>query len=73
MMDFLAQAAKTVITILGTKALERIGTKLPDILTEKISQFTASLEQISPDTANALKLAPEQELNSDRGYISKQK
>ncbi len=66
MMDFVAQAAKIVITILGTKALERIGTKLPDILTEKIRKFTASLEQISPDTAKALKLAPEQPLNSDR-------
>jgi len=62
----LAQAAKNVITILGTKALERIGTRIPDILTEKIRKFTASLEQISPNTANALKLAPEGELGRDR-------
>lgn len=55
-----------IATVLATKALEKTGENIGDALNERVSKFWSLLKHHSPDTANAIALAPEQPLDYDR-------
>jgi hypothetical protein len=62
--------ATVAATILITKALERSGEKLGELVMEKMGQSIAKIRQHSPKTAIALEAGDAQVLNLDREVIA---
>ena len=56
-------AAVAVLTILGTKALEKTGEKIGEAVWDRRAKFMECLKLESPETVTAIEKAPEQPLN----------
>lgn len=61
-----------IATVLGTKALEKIGENLGDAVTQRVEKFRSLLKHESPDTASAIELAPEQPLDYGQAILEVQ-
>ena len=61
-----------IATVLGTKALEKIGENLGDALTQGVENFRSLLKHESPDTVSAIELAPEQPLDYGQAMLEVQ-
>lgn len=61
-----------IATVLGTKALEKIGENLGDAVTQRVEKFRSLLKHESPDTASAIELAPEQPLDYGQAMLEVQ-
>jgi leucyl-tRNA synthetase len=62
-MEPLTSAAIAVATVLATKALEKTGENLGDVLTQQVGQLVLLLKPHAPHTATAIELAPQQPLD----------
>ncbi|MEG5061167.1 hypothetical protein QUB60_25795 [Microcoleus sp. A2-C5] len=68
----LTAAGTAIATILGTKALEKIGENLGDAVIQPVKKFWSLLKHESPDTASAIELAPEQPLDYGQAMLEVQ-
>ncbi|WP_293076190.1 hypothetical protein [Moorena sp. SIO3H5] len=62
-MEPLAAAVVAISTVLATKALEKTGENVGQVVWDNTSQFVESLRNQSPDTVMAIEQAPEQPLD----------
>ncbi|NEQ10401.1 MAG: hypothetical protein F6K37_32065 [Moorea sp. SIO4E2] len=62
-MEPLAAAVVAISTVLGTKALEKTGENVGQVVWNQTSQFLECLRKQSPDTVTAIEQAPEQPLD----------
>ncbi|NET83606.1 MAG: hypothetical protein F6J94_17265 [Moorea sp. SIO1F2] len=62
-MEPLAAAVVAISTVLATKALEKTGENVGQVVWDQTSQFVESLRNQSPDTVMAIEQAPGQPLN----------
>ncbi|NEO95271.1 MAG: hypothetical protein F6K56_35775 [Moorea sp. SIO3G5] len=62
-MEPLAAAVVAISTVLATKALEKTGENVGQVVWDQTSQFVESLRNQSPDTVMAIEQAPEQPLD----------
>ncbi|NEP33504.1 MULTISPECIES: hypothetical protein [unclassified Moorena] len=62
-MEPLAAAVVAISTVLATKALEKTGENVGQVVWDQTSQFVESLRNQSPDTVMAIEQAPEQALD----------
>lgn len=68
-MEPLSTAAIAVATIIATKALEKTGENIGEIFWDKSQQFITTLNKDAPETAKALKRAPEQPLDYGQAVL----
>ena len=68
----LTAAGTAIATILGTKALEKIGENLGDAVIQPVQKFWSLLKHESPDTASAIELVPEQPLDYGQAILEVQ-
>ncbi|WP_420832770.1 hypothetical protein [Nostoc edaphicum] len=64
----LETAAIAVGTIIATKALEKTGEKVGEVLWDKTGKFLVTLKKQSPQTVVAIEKAPEQPLDYGKLY-----
>ncbi|NES44889.1 hypothetical protein [Moorena sp. SIO2C4] len=64
-MEPLAAAVVAISTVLATKALEKTGENVGQVVWNQTSQFLESLRKQSPDTVTAIENAPEVPLDFD--------
>ncbi len=62
-MEPLTTAGLAIATVLATKALEKTGENVGQVLWNQTNQFVESLKNQSPDTVIAIENAPEQPLD----------
>ncbi|AOY82049.1 hypothetical protein BJP36_21245 [Moorena producens JHB] len=62
-MEPLAAAVVAISTVLATKALEKTGENVGQVVWNQTNQFVESLRNQSPDTVMAIEKAPEQALD----------
>ncbi|WP_293051897.1 MULTISPECIES: hypothetical protein [unclassified Moorena] len=62
-MEPLAAAVVAISTVLATKALEKTGENVGQVVWDQTNQFVESLRNQSPDTVMAIEQAPEQPLD----------
>ncbi|NEP36501.1 MULTISPECIES: hypothetical protein [unclassified Moorena] len=62
-MEPLAAAVVAISTVLATKALEKTGENVGQVVWDQTNQFVESLRNQSPDTVMAIEQAPEQALD----------
>ncbi|NET66815.1 MAG: hypothetical protein F6K63_21480 [Moorea sp. SIO1G6] len=62
-MEPLAAAVVAIATVLGTKALEKTGENVGQVVWNQTNQFLESLRNQSPNTVMAIEQAPEQPLD----------
>ncbi|NEO39492.1 MAG: hypothetical protein F6J90_25435 [Moorea sp. SIOASIH] len=62
-MEPLAAAVVAISTVLATKALEKTGENVGQVVWDQTSQFVESLRNQSPDTVMAIEKTPEVPLN----------
>jgi hypothetical protein len=68
----LTAAGPAIATVLGTKALEKIGENLGDAVIQPVKKFWSLLKHESPDTASAIELVPEQPLDYGQAILEVQ-
>ncbi|MEO6861107.1 MAG: hypothetical protein ABI180_06145 [Microcoleus sp.] len=68
----LTAAGTAIATVLGTKALEKIGENLGDAVIQPVKKFWSLLKHESPDTASAIELVPEQPLDYGQAILEVQ-
>ena len=66
-------ATLAVGTILGTKAVEKTGLKIGELLWDKSAKFLESLKQVSPDTVTAIEKAPDEPLDYGQAILEVEK
>ncbi|NEP35793.1 hypothetical protein [Moorena sp. SIO3B2] len=62
-MEPLTTAGLAIGTVLATKALEKTGENIGQVLWDKVSRFLEFLRKQSPETVTAIEQAPEQALD----------
>lgn len=68
-MEPLTTAAIAIGSVVATKALEKTGEKVGEVLWDKTGQFLVKLRKYSPQTVVALEKAPEQPLDYGKAVI----
>ncbi len=68
-MEPLTTAAIAIGSVVATKALEKTGEKVCDVLWDKTGQFLVKLRKHSPQTVVAIEKAPEQPLDYGKAVI----
>ncbi|WP_414549536.1 hypothetical protein [Anabaena sp. CCY 0017] len=68
-MEPLTTAAIAIGSVVATKALEKTGEKVGEVLWDKTGQFLVKLRKHSPQTVVAIEKAPEQPLDYGKALI----
>ena len=68
-MEPFTTAAIAIGTVMATKALEKTGEKIGEVVFDRTGKFMTSLKHQSPDTATAIELAPEQALDYGQAIL----
>jgi hypothetical protein len=68
-MEPLTTAAIAIGSVVATKALEKTGEKVGEILWQQTGNFLNSLRNESPDTVTAIEKAPEQPLDYGKAVL----
>ena len=68
-MEPFTTAAIAIGTVMATKALEKTGEKIGEVVFDRTGKFLTSLKHQSPDTATAIELAPEQALDYGQAIL----
>lgn len=68
-MEPLTTAAIAIGSVVATKALEKTGEKVGEVLWDKTGQFLVKLRKHSPQTVVAIEKAPEQPLDYGKAVI----
>jgi hypothetical protein len=68
-MEPFTTAAIAIGSVVATKALEKTGEKVGEILWQQTGNFLNSLKKESPDTVTAIEKAPEQPLDYGKAVL----
>ncbi|MGB3507763.1 MAG: hypothetical protein WBA93_00650 [Microcoleaceae cyanobacterium] len=68
-MDPFTTAAVALGTVVGTKALEKTGEKIGEVVWDKSAKFLETLKQESPNTVKAIEQAPDQPLDYGQAVL----
>lgn len=68
-MEPLSTAAIAIGTVVATKALEKTGEKVGEVLWDKTSQLLVTLKKHAPHTITAIEKAPEQPLDYGQAVL----
>lgn len=68
-MELLTTAAIAVGSVIATKALEKTGEKVGEVLWDKTGQFLVTLKKQSPHTLAAIEKAPQQPLDYGKAVL----
>ncbi|TFI50817.1 hypothetical protein BLD44_029530 [Mastigocladus laminosus UU774] len=68
-MEPLTAGAIAIGTVIATKALEKTGEKVGEVLWDKTGQFLVTLKKHSPDTVVAIEKAPSQPLDYGKAVL----
>ena len=68
-METLIAAIVAIGSVVATKALEKTGEEVGDVLFEKTRKFLSSLKKHSPDTVTAIEKASEQSLDYGQAVL----
>src|SRR3712207_1647656 len=68
-MEPLSTAAIAIGSVVATKALEKTGEKVGEVLWDKTGKFLVTLGKHSPHTVTAIEKAPEEPLNYGKAVL----
>lgn len=68
-MEPLTAGAIAIGTVIATKALEKTGEKVGEVLWDKTGQFLVTLKKHSPDTVVAIEKAPQEPLDYGKAVL----